>query len=123
MYIIPLSYSEFHACKNKEKWLHLQSMGFFNFFGENEHRVFNYKPIYYNPEEEERRRRFGAVDGTLEKERKEGSYVPGSYIKGAFREGSRTRTPMRRAQTIIGIISLLLIFVVLWYIAKFYSLL
>ena len=98
-------------------------MGFFNFFGENEHRVFNYKPIYYNPEEEERRRRFGAVDGTLEKERQEGSYVPGSYIKGAFREGSRTRTPMRRAQTIIGIISLLLIFVVLWYIAKFYSLL
>ena len=26
-------------------------MGLFNFFGENEHRVFNYKPIYYDPEE------------------------------------------------------------------------
>ena len=98
-------------------------MGLFNFFGDNEHRVFNYKPIYYDPEEEERKRRFGAVDGTLEQAKKEGTYVPGSYIKGAFREGPRTRTPMRRTQTIIGIISLLLIVAMLWYIAKFYSLL
>ncbi len=98
-------------------------MGLFNFFGDNEHRVFNYKPIYYDPAEEERKRRFGAVDGTLDKEKKEGSYVPGSYIKGAFREGARTRTPMKRAQTIIGIVTLLLIVVVLWYIAQFYSLL
>ena len=98
-------------------------MGLFNFFGDNEHRVFNYKPIYYDQEEDERRRRFGMIDGTMEKEKEEGSYVPGSYIKGAFRNGSRTRTPLRRAQTIIGIISLLLIVVVLWYIAKFYTLL
>ena len=98
-------------------------MGLFNFFGENEHRVFNYKPIYYDPAEEERKRRFGAVDGTLEKEKKEGTYVPGSYIKGSFRQGPRTRTPLRRAQTIIGIITLLLIVAMLWYIAKFYSLL
>jgi hypothetical protein len=98
-------------------------MGLFNFFGENEHRVFNYKPIYYDPEEEERKRRFGAVDGTMEKEKKEGTYVPGSYIRGSLRDGSRTRTPMKRAQTIIGIISLLLIVGMLLYIAKFYSLL
>jgi hypothetical protein len=97
-------------------------MGLFNFFGENEHRVFNYKPIYYNPEEEERKRRFGAVDGTLDKEKKEGTYVPGSYVRGSFREGSRTRTPMKAAQTIIGIISLILIAAVLIYIAKFYTL-
>ena len=98
-------------------------MGLFNFFGENEHRVFNYRPIYYDPAEEERKRRFGAVDGTMEKEKKEGTYVPGSYIRGSFREGSRTRTPMKRVQTIIGIISLLLIVGMLMYIAKFYSLL
>ncbi|MCR4860131.1 MAG: hypothetical protein K5910_05660 [Bacteroidales bacterium] len=98
-------------------------MGLFNFFGENEHRVFNYKPIYYDPQEEERKRRFGAVDGTREKEKEEGTYVPGSYIRGSFRSSPRTRTPLRRAQTIIGIISLLLICVVLWYIAQFYSLL
>ena len=53
-------------------------MGFFNLFGDNEHRVFNYKPIYYNPKEEERRRKFGAVDGTLDKEKKDGTYVAGS---------------------------------------------
>ena len=98
-------------------------MGLFNFFGDNEHRVFNYKPIYYDPEEEERKRRFGAVDGTYDKEKKEGTYAPGSQIKGAFRDGPRTRTPMKRAQTIIGIISLLLICALLWYIAKFYSML
>ncbi|MBS7274524.1 MAG: hypothetical protein Q4D10_00380 [Bacteroidales bacterium] len=100
-------------------------MGYFNMFGDNEHRVFNYKPIYYNPEEEERKRKFGAVDGSVDKEKKDGTYVPGSYIKGSFRDGNyqRTRTPMRRAQTIIGIITLILIFVVLYFIAKFYSML
>lgn len=98
-------------------------MGLFNFFGENEHRVFNYKPIYYNPEEEERKRKFGAVDGTFDKEKKSGTYVPGSYIKGSFRDGNyqRTRTPMKRAQSIIGIITLLLVFAVLYYVAKFYA--
>ena len=55
-------------------------MGFFNLFGDSEHRVFNYKPIYYNPEEDERRRKFGSVDGTLEKEKKDGTYVP-SFIR------------------------------------------
>ena len=97
-------------------------MGLINFFGENEHRVFNYKPIYYNPEEEERKRRFGAVDGSMDQEKEKGTYVPGSYLKGSFREGTRTRTPMKAVQTIIGIITLLLIAAVLMYIAKFYSL-
>ena len=97
-------------------------MGLFNFFGENEHRVFNYKPIYYNPEEEERKRRFGAVDGSMDQEKEKGTYVPGSYLKGSFREGTRTRTPLKAVQTIIGIITLLLIAAVLMYIAKFYSL-
>lgn len=97
----------------------------FNFFGDNEHRVFNYRPLYYNQEEEERKRKFGAVDGTLEKEKKEGSYAPGSYIKGSMRDGhyQRTRAHMRGTQVIIGIITLLLICAVLWFIAKFYSLL
>lgn len=100
-------------------------MGLFNFFGDNEHRVFNYKPIYYDPAEEERKRRFGAVDGTIEKEKKEGTYVPGSYIKGSFRDGNyqRTRTPMKKVSTIIGIVTMILLFVVLYFIAKIYSML
>lgn len=100
-------------------------MGLFNFFGENEHRVFNYKPIYYDPEEDKRRQMFGAVDGTLEREKEKGTYVPGSYIKGSLRDGnySRTRSHMGKLQTIIGIITLLLIVAVLYFIAKFYSML
>ncbi|MCQ2183401.1 MAG: hypothetical protein MJY89_08395 [Bacteroidales bacterium] len=97
----------------------------FNFFGENEHRVFNYKPIYYDPEKEELKKKFGAVDGSLEKEKKEGTYVPGSYIKGSLRDGaySRTKAHMSKAQSIIGIVTAILIAVVLIFIAKFYTLL
>ena len=91
-------------------------MAIFNFFGDNEHRVFNYRPIYYDREKEELKRRFGAVDG---------SYVPGSYIKGSFRDGAykRSRNHLDKLQTIIGIVTLILVFAVLYFIAKFYSLL
>lgn len=100
-------------------------MGFFNMFGDNEHRVFNYKPIYYDPEEEERKRRFGAVDGSDEKERAKKPYVPGSYVKGSFRDGNyqKSRGNLKKTQTLIGIVSLLLLFAVLYFIAKFYSML
>ena len=30
-------------------------MGIFNFFGEQEHKVFDYKPIYFDKEKEERK--------------------------------------------------------------------
>lgn len=107
-------------------------MGMFNFFGDSEHRVFNYKPIYYNPEEEERKRRFGRVDGSLEKgssssnggteQGDRSSYVPGSYIKGAFKDGNYrvSKGHNTKVQTITGIITMLLVFVVLYMIAKFY---
>ena len=100
-------------------------MGLFNFFGESEHRVFNYKPIYYDPEKEERKRMFGAVDGSLDREKAKDTYVPGSYIKGSLRDGNyrRTRSHLGKTQTIIGIITMLLIFAVLYFIAKFYTLL
>ena len=97
----------------------------FGFFGSQEHRVFNYKPRYYDPEEEERRRMFGDVDGTNEKEKEEGKYVPGSSIRGAWRDGNykRTRSTQTRTQVIIGLVTLLLIAAVLIYITKFYALL
>ena len=97
----------------------------FGFFGTPEHRVFNYKPRYYDPEEEERKRLFGDVDGSNEKAKEEGKYVPGSSIRGAWRDGNykRTRTAHSRTQAIIGIITLLLIAVVLIYITKLYALL
>ena len=104
-------------------------MGLFNLFGESEHRVFNYKPIYYDKEKEERKRMFGAVDGSREREieqaKENGTYVPGSYLKESMREGSRRvrRSHSNKAQNIIGLVGLLLIFIVLFYIAKFYTLL
>ena len=98
-------------------------MGLFSFFGDSEHKVFDYKPIYYNKEEEERKKRFAAVDGKMEKEKSEGTYSPGSYIKGSFRDGGyqKTKSHMSKVQTIIGIVTLLLICAVLILIAKYYS--
>lgn len=98
-------------------------MGLFNFYGDQEHRVFHYTPRYYDEKAEERKRMFGQVDGTAEKEKAEGTYQPGDYIRGSFRDGSRTRSHTNRAQQIIGIIGLLLVFAILFYILKFYTLL
>ena len=97
----------------------------FNWFGEQEHNTFDYKPIYYDKEKDELKRKFGKVDGTLEKEKEEGTYVPGSYIKGSMRDGryKSAKSASNRAQNIIGIVGLLLVAAILYYIAKFYSLL
>ena len=97
----------------------------FGFFGDQEHRVFNYKPRYYDPEKEARKEMFGDVDGTAEQEKQEGKYAPGSSIRGAFRDGNykRTRSAATKTQAIIVIVTLLLIAAVLVYITKFYSLL
>lgn len=98
-------------------------MGMFDFFGDSEHKVFDYKPIYYDKEKEELKRKFGAVDGSREKETEQGTYVPGSYIKGSMRSGRDSRTHATKAQKIIGMVGLLLIAIMLMYIAKFYTLL
>ncbi len=100
-------------------------MARFSWFGDQEHRVFNYKPVYYDVEKEERRRLFGKVDGSMDKAQSEdGKYVPGSYIQGSFRDGNYARRRgSTRIQSIIGVIGLILVAVVLIYIAKFYTLL
>lgn len=102
-------------------------MSIFSFFGDHETRKFNYKPLYYNQEEEERRKYFGAVDGTNKREAEKKPYVPGEYIRknrlvDAEMEKERPNG-FKRVQTMIGIITLLLVFAVLYYIAKFYELL
>lgn len=116
-------------------------MGFnFNFFGESEHRVFNYKPVYYDPEKEERKRLFGKVDGSLDSdagtptgddkaggaETSGANYKPGKYIYGSFRDGNYQRsrsTSSNKVQKIIGLVGLILFFIVLYYIARFYGIL
>lgn len=93
-------------------------MAFFNFFGHSEHKVFDHKPIYYDAEKEKRRQIFGAVDGSSKK----APYTPGSQIRGAFRDGNyqKTNSPMKAAQTIIGIVTLLLIVAVIFFFLKLY---
>ena len=63
-------------------------MALFNFFSEQEHRGFHYTPRYYDPEKEERKRLFGQVDGSVDRDKEKGEYVPGSYLHGAFRDGN-----------------------------------
>ena len=41
-------------------------MANFGWFGESEHRVFDYKPRYYDKEKDELKQKFGKVDGSLE---------------------------------------------------------
>ena len=96
-------------------------MGFnFGFFGSQEHRVFNYRPRYYDPEKEALKEKFGHVDGSLEKE----NYTPGAYIKGSFRDGNYQRSrEVSKVQKLVGFFALAVFFVVLILIAKFYSLL
>lgn len=100
-------------------------MAIFNMFDEGEHRVFHYRPRYYNETEAERKRKFGKVDGTADKEMQEGEYKPGDYVRGSLRDRRyyRSKSNASKAQKIIGIIGLILIFVILIYIAKFYTLL
>lgn len=109
-------------------------MGFnFSFFGDNSHRQFNYKPRYYDVEAEERRKFFGEhpeVDELPEREDNpevadgKAPHKPGRYISGSFRDGNYQRVSpgTSKTQKIIGMITLILVFVVLTYIAKFYGL-
>ena len=96
-------------------------MGFnFGFFGTTEHRVFNYKPRYYDPEKEALKQKFGHVDGSKSGD----NYTPGAYIKGSLRNGHYQKTRRAsKAQKIIGLVGLVLFFVVLIYMTKYYSLL
>ena len=68
-------------------------MGFnFGFFGTPEHRVFNYRPRYYDEEKEALKEKFGHVDGSMKKD---------TY----------------------GMVGLVLFFVVLIMVAKYFALL
>ena len=109
----------------QEVSLHVMAGFNFGFFGNQEHRVFNYKPRYYDPEEEKRRQMFGDVDGTNEQAAKDGTYIPGSNLRGAFRNGNyqKTRSSMNKLHGIITIVTLLLIAAVLVFFTKFFELL
>lgn len=110
-------------------WLHaygteavcgkLTIMGFnFSFFGKQEVRGFNYRPRFYDPEAEERRKKYG--DFT----KKDEPYVPGTHIKGSFRDGGyQKKKDMSRNQKAIGVITMILLFAVIYLIYEYYPIL
>jgi hypothetical protein len=95
-------------------------MGFnFSFFGKQEVRKFSYKPRFYDPEAEERRKKYG--DFTKPKNEK---YVPGSIVKGSLRDGNYQRKQeVSRNQKAIGAVSMILLFTVVYLIYKYFPLL
>ena len=95
-------------------------MGFsFNFFGTQEVRKFSYKPRFYDPETEERRKKYG--DFTKPKDEK---YVPGNIVKGILRDGNYQRKQeVSRNQKTIGVVTMILLFSVVYLIYKYFPLL
>ena len=95
-------------------------MGFsFNFFGKQEVRRFNYKPRFYDPETEERRKKYG--DFTKPKEE---GYTPGQHVRGSFRDGNYQRKiEVSRNQKMIGMVTMGLLLAVVILLFKYFPLL
>jgi len=94
-------------------------MGFsFNFFGSQEIRKFSYKPRFYDPEKEDRKKKFG------DHSKEDKQYVPGSHVKGSLRDGNYQKTKdVSRNQKILGMITTLLLFAVIYLVYKYFPLL
>lgn len=94
-------------------------MGFnFSFFGKQEVRKFSYKPRFYDPEAEERRKKYG--DFTKKNE----EYVPGKHVRGSLRDGNYQRTEeVNRNQRVIGMVTTVLLFAVIYLIYKYFPIL
>ena len=96
-------------------------MGFnFSFFGKQEVRKFSYRPRFYDPEAEERRKKYG----DFTKKTQEQEYVPGSHIKGSLTDGSYSQTKdLSQNQKLLGAVSLILLFAVIFLLWKYFPVL
>ena len=90
-------------------------MGFsFNFFGKTEVRKFNYRPRFYDPDEEARREKFG--DHVTPKE-----YVPGEIVRGSLRDGNyKETTDVTKNQKFLGALTMILMFAVVIALFKYF---
>ena len=95
-------------------------MGFnFSFFGKQEVRRFSYKPRFYDPETEERRKKYGDFTKPAEE-----GYTPGKHLKGSLRDGNyRRKYDMSRNQKLIGVVTTILLFAVVYLIFKYFPIL
>ncbi|MDD2634128.1 MAG: hypothetical protein PHW82_01360 [Bacteroidales bacterium] len=107
-------------------------MGVGSFFKLPQYNVFDYKPRFYDPEEEERkarRRELRDLRGNSQIDIEDKEYKPGSTIKGSFRPkmprtSYRTRSSSIRLFVIMSVLfflAYLLIVVDLTPLIKFFS--
>ena len=91
-------------------------MGFsFNFFGKTEIRKFNYRPRFYDPEEEARKEKFG--DHAAPKK----EYVPGQLVRGSLRDGNYKETKdVTKNQRFLGVVTMILLLAVVFALFKYF---
>lgn len=92
-----------------------------SFFNTPTHRVFNYRPRYYDETKEhikELEEKYGKTDGT-EQEKKR--YIPGAAIQSAYRnglQGERRGSGNGKLKKIIILLSLLAAMIAAYYLAQ-----
>ncbi|HPV88245.1 MAG TPA: hypothetical protein PKU85_03405 [Bacteroidales bacterium] len=95
-----------------------------SFFNTPKHRVFNYKPRFWNPEKEEfeERVRRAREKAGLEKGDENRPYVPGSSIRGSFQKRHEVVRRLPKRQKLIRfvfIITIAIILIMALYFSKF----
>lgn len=99
-----------------------------SFFKTPRHRVFHYEPLYYDEKKEHREELMEEIE--KEKAQKEGRewkdthYYAGKHIRGKIRESSEKyhRHAMKDSVSkIIGIVSLVILFILIYYFAQYYT--
>lgn len=97
-------------------------MGFnFSFFGTQEVRRFSYKPRFYDPEKEEQKQRLKKAGFKIEEEK---TYVPGQHLRGSLRDGNyQKKVDISRNQKRIGVVTMALLFAVVYLVYKYFPLL
>ena len=82
-------------------------------------RQFDYKPRFYDPEAEERRKKYGDFTKPVDD-----TYTPGKHVRGSFRDGNYQRTKeVSRNQKTIGMVTMILLFAVVYLIYKYFPVL
>ena len=92
----------------------------FAFFKEPSHKVFNYKPRFYDPAKEELERKIDEAE-----RQSRGEYVPGAAIRGSFQrmrmESKRSRA-VSPAKRILTLITIAIILLALFYFSEYMGL-
>ena len=88
-----------------------------SFFKTPKHKVFTYRPIFYDPEKERLEERRKAHDAAREAERRQLDY-PGKNIRGSFQKSlyeNRRHVATNSFTRIVVILSILLFFILIFY--------